>query len=301
MYKIVFLSLFAITLSSAQEPLETVKMKFSRNVKSVSIKDDCSPENNGDIYRFNPEGQLAEEIPGGVDDTKKYMILYSYKDGKPAVVEQYTDGELIMIKNYEYSGNKLLRYAESGGESVPVEELYEYDGDKLVSVLRDYDGDILESRYGYSGAITVSGGLTTTITTSSARGDTIERIQNDGEIITYEESVFGAAFRLVKIEAYDTQGHLVQVSWPGDEYSEGTKDIYEYDGDILVHEEQYDDGELVAETFYDIYGNIIMETNNDGSITEYINKYNEHSDLIEVHAVAGGETLCSKYYTYEYW
>jgi antitoxin component YwqK of YwqJK toxin-antitoxin module len=302
MLKFSFLFFFLTIVSYGQDATTTIKMRFSSNVKTVSIKDGCSPENDGNSYHFNREGLLTEEILRGADDSRSYRIIYTYNGSQLSSIEHYTDNELVLIEKYEYSDGRLVRYTEGGGDAIPIEALYEYEGSKLRFAITDYNGDITEAEHTTTGHINAPGGLTTIVKTTSREGEYLERIQNDGAVMTYEVSTTGEpGYRLSRIEAYDDMGRLMEVTHTGDEYGGDTKRVFEYDGEVLVHEEEYEDGELTAEIFYDIYGNMIMETNDTGGYTEYNNRYNEHGDLVEVRAVADGEELCAVVYDYEYW
>lgn len=302
MQKIIFLLFLFTTLVHGQDPISAAKMKFSANVRSVSIKDGCRPENDGNRYKFNRDGLLLEEILRGADDSRSYRITYTYDKGQLSAIEHFTDNQPVLIEKYEYEDGRLVRHTEGGADAIPIEALYEYEGDKLKLVITDYDGDVMMAEHTSIGDTKAPGGLTEIVKTTSQRSEYLERTQNDGTIMTYETSTTGeAGYRVSRIAAYDDKGHLMEVVQPGDEYSGDAKQVFEYDGDVLVHEEEYEHGELVAETFYDIYGNMIMETNDTGGYIEYNNLYNEHGDLVEVRAVADGEELCTVVYEYEYW
>ena len=184
-----------------------------------------------------------------------------------------------------------------------MEVLYEYEASRLRSVITDHHGEVTLAEYTTIGDAKAKGGLTEIIKTTSQDSEYLERTNNDGTLVTYEISTSGKeeGYILSRISAYDQEGRLVEVMQPGDEYGGDLRQVFEYDGDVLIHEEEYEDGDLVSEAFYDIYGQMIMETNDTGSYTEYTNRYNDYGDLVEVRAVADGEELCTVFYEYEYW
>ncbi|MBQ8742865.1 MAG: hypothetical protein IJZ03_05810 [Clostridia bacterium] len=241
-----------------------------------------------DVVWYDEDGNTLKEIRYDPDGNVEYEHNYEYtrdENGNPLYEKQYENGELIYEKEYSYFPDdpdstyvsKETEYYPDGGkyvtiydnhENIKSETEYDSDGQIVYSEeheniynsngdlvkINEYENGVLVETYEYSYRKNSKETYQSKSTIYYEDSEKLETFYGENGSITSEIYYYSNGSKYVSLyndkslqsstRLYDADGNIIE------EFT------YEYDfddNDVLIHEDEYHNGELRSEHEYSYY------------------------------------------------